>query len=119
MGGKYIEVINNSKFEPTAKKPNGEHHIDKGYISYDSNRDKFVFRQFHIEGFVIQYVLDESLSSNSKLIFFTENIENFVPGGKARWVISKGSGGEIKTTFDVSFPDKEYECFGENILKRN
>lgn len=118
MEGKYIEVINDSKFEPTAKKPNGEHHIDKGFISYNSTRDLFIFRQFHIEGFVIQYILVDSLSSNSKLVFESEEIENFVPGGKARWVISIVDGNAIETTFDVSMPNKGYQCFGENKLKR-
>ena len=118
MQGKYIEVINDSKFEPTAKKPNGEHHIDKGFISYDATRDLFVFRQFHVEGFVIQYILADSLSSNSKLVFESEEIENFVPGGKARWTISIVTGNAIETTFDVSMPNKDYQCFGENKLIR-
>jgi len=118
MQGKYIEVINDSKFEPTTKKPNGEHHIDKGFISYDATRDLFVFRQFHIEGFVIQYTLVDSLSSNSKLVFESEEIENFVTGGKARWTISKVTGNAIETIFDVSMPDKGYKCFGENKLIR-
>ncbi len=118
MKGKYIEVINDSKFEPTAKKPNGKHHIDKGFISYDATRNLFVFRQFHIEGFVIQYTLVDSLSSNSQLVFESEKIENYIPGGKARWTISKVTGNAIETTFDVSMPNKEYECFGENKFIR-
>ena len=116
MGGKYIEVINDSKFEPTVKKPKGEHHIDKGFISYDATRNLFVFRQFHVEGFVIQYILVDSLSSNSNLVFESEEIENFVPGGKARWVIAKITENAIKTTFDVAMPKKDYKCFGENKL---
>jgi len=118
MKGKYIEVMNDSKFDPTMKKPNGEHHIDKGFISYDATRNLFVLRQFHIEGFVIRYILDESLSNNSKLVFVSEQIENFVPGGKARWVIAIINGNELETTFDVSMPDKDYQCFGKNKLKR-
>jgi len=47
------------------------------------------------------------------LVFETEMIENFVPGGKARWTIRKISESQIETTFDVSFPDKEFTCFGE------
>ena len=116
MGGKYIEVINDSKFEPTEKNPEGEHHIDKGFISYDEMRHAIVFRQFNIEGYVNQYVLNEDLSTATKLVFETENIENFAPGGKARWTISKISDTEIETIFDVSFPNSEYTCFGTNRL---
>lgn len=116
MDGKYIEIINDSKFEPTEKKPEGEHHIDKGFISYDEKRDAIIFRQFNIEGYVNQYVLNEDLSTETKLAFETESIENFAPGGKARWTISKISDTEIKTIFDVSFPNSEYTCFGTNSL---
>lgn len=118
MGGKYIEVLNDSQFEPTAKYPDGEHHIDKGFISYDATRNKFVFRQFHVEGFVIQYTLIDSLSSNSKLVFESEEIENFVRGGKARWSITQITNNAIQTTFDVSMPKKGYQRFGENKLIR-
>ncbi len=118
MNGKYIEVINDSRFEPTEKKPEGEHHIDKGFISFDKQRKLIIYRQFNIEGFVNQYVLNESKSNDNLLVFETETIENFVPGGKARWTIIKLNEDQIKTTFDVSFPNQEYACFGENILSR-
>jgi len=118
LGDKFIEVINDSKFEPTAKNPEGKHHVDKGFISYDATRNLFVFRQFHIEGFVIQYILVDSLSSNSKIVFESEKIDNFIRGGKARWSITKVTASAIVTTFDVSMPRKGYERFGENKLIR-
>lgn len=118
MGGQFIEIKNESKFEPTDKKPEGEHHIDWGMISYDKSRKKIIFRQYNIEGYVNQYVLSDSLTNDSTLVFETEIIENFVPGGKARWTINKNSENEIETIFDVSFPGKEFACFGTNLLKR-
>jgi len=36
MGRKYIEVKNESWFEPTEKNPKGEHHIDNGFMSFDN-----------------------------------------------------------------------------------
>ncbi len=116
MNEKYIEVVNESRFDPTDKNPEGEHHIDKGFISFDKQRKLIVYRQFNIEGYINQYLLNESKSNDSLLIFETETIENFLPGGKARWIITKTSENQIKTTFDVSFPNKEYSCFGENKL---
>ncbi len=118
MNGKYIEVKNESKFEPTAKNPEGEHHIDKGFISFDGNRKKYVFRQFNNEGYVNRYILVDSLSSDSYLVFETEDIENFLPGGNVRWTIRKVDDNNIETTFEVSFPDKDYVCFGTNLLTR-
>jgi len=115
MNGKYIEVMNDSQFEPTEKNPKGEHHIDKGFMSFDKQRKVIVFRQFNNEGYFNQYILNDSLSSDSILVFETEIIENFVPNGKAKWTIRKINENEIETIFDVSF-GKEFSCFGTNKL---
>lgn len=115
MDGQYIEVKNDSRFEPTEKNPEGEHHIDHGFISFDKTRGKIVLRQFYIEGFVNQYFLNDSLSNDSTLIFETEAIEN-LPKGKARWTIKKVSEEECETIFDVSFTGGEYTCLGTNNL---
>jgi len=119
MNKKYIEVKHESKFKPTEKNPKGEHHIDNGFISFDTSRKKVVYRQFNNEGYVNQYILNEAISTPTSLIFETETIENFVPGGKARLTINKISNTEIETIFDVSFPNKEYSCFGTNKLIKN
>lgn len=118
MNEKYIEVLNDSKFNPTESKPDGEHHIDKGIISYDKIRKVIVYRQFNIEGYINQYVLNDSLSNDTVLVFETEIIENFVPGGKARWTIKKIGTKQIETIFDLSFPGKKYGCFGTNVLTK-
>jgi len=118
MGGKYLELKNESRFEPTEKNPEGEYHIDKGFISYDKGRKVIVFRQFNNEGYINQYVLNDSLSNDSLFVFDTELIENFVPGGKARWTIKIISEKQIETIFEVSFPNKAYTCFGVNTLFR-
>lgn len=117
MDGQYIELKNESKFEPTEKNPEGEHHLDKGFISLDKSRNSIIFRQFNNEGYYNQYVLNDSVSNENVLIFETEFIENFVPNGKAKWTIKKISENEIETVFDVSF-GKDYTCFGTNKLVR-
>jgi len=118
MGGKYIEFNNDSRFEPTSNNPEGEHHIDRGFISLDKERDLIVIRQFHIEGYVIQYILVDSLSNDSLLVFESESIENFVPGGKARWTLKKISENRIESVFDVAFPNSDYSCMGVNMLRK-
>ena len=117
LDGKYIEVKNESIFEPTNDKPEGEHHIDKGFISFDKSRGKLIYRQFNSEGYYNQYVLNDSISNKNILVFETEFIENFVPNGKAKWTIKKINENEIETVFDVSFGN-EYSCFGTNKLIR-
>jgi hypothetical protein len=118
LKGKYIEVVNDSKFKPTEKNPEGEHHIDKGFISFDKIRKLIVFRQFNIEGYVNQYTLNDSLSTDTVLVFETETIENFMPGGKAKWTIKKISEEKIETVFEVLFPGKKYTCYGRNTLTK-
>jgi hypothetical protein len=118
MGGQYLEVKNHSEFNPTEQHPEGENHIDQGYISYDKSRLKFIYRQFNIEGYVNQYVLNDEYSNDSTFVFETETIENFVPGGKARLTIHIKGPDNIETIFDVSFPGKEYACYGTNRLSR-
>ena len=102
----------------TKSKPKGEIHKDWGIVSYDKERKKLIYRQFNIEGYINQYVLNESLSNESQFIFETEVIENFVKGGKARWTIKIINDNEIETIFDVSFPGKEFACFGTNKLTK-
>jgi len=118
MNGSYIKVRNESNFEPTEDNPEGEQHIDEGFISFDKERGVLVFRQFNIEGYINTYVLIDSLSNQNKLIFHTETIENFVPGGSARWTINKIDDRHIETIFDVAFPDRGYSCFGTNQLHK-
>jgi len=117
MDGNYIEIRNESKFEPTEQNPEGEHHIDKGFISFDKSRNSIIIRQFNNEGYYNQYVLNDSISNENLLIFETELIENFVPNGKAKWTIKKINENEIETIFDVSFGN-EFSCFGTNKLIR-
>ncbi len=118
MDGEYLEIENESWFDPTEKNPEGEHHVDKGIIYYDNTKRVLTFNQFNNEGYVNQYVFNDSLSNDSVLVFETVSIVNFVPGGKARWIIEKLSVNKIKTTFDVSFPGRAYTCFGTNILTK-
>lgn len=118
MDGTYIEVKHDSQFEPTDKNPEGDHHIDWGMISFDKNRNTIVYRQFNNEGFFNQYILNEEKSTDKFFVFETEFIENFMPGGKAKFTIELKSDNEIETNFYLSFPGKEFACFGTNKLKK-
>ncbi len=48
MNGRFLQVTNESRFEPTDKNPEGEHHLDQGMISYDNVRERFIYRQFNV-----------------------------------------------------------------------
>jgi len=80
LNGKFLEVRGKAVFEPQGKNQKGEVHQDWGLFSYDRIRGKFVLRQFHVEGFVNQYVLDTLSSDGKTFVFLSESIEN-IPAG--------------------------------------
>jgi hypothetical protein len=118
MNHTFIEVKNRSEFKLTPQNPKGKIHEYYGIISFYKARNVFVFKKFHTEGFINQYVLNDSLSFKKTLIFEWENIENFASEGKARFTINVISGSEIETLFDVGFPGKEMSYFGSNQQKK-
>lgn len=115
---KFLHVRNESTYEPQESNPEGEVHQDWGFFSYDQNRNKFVLREFHVEGFVNQYVLDEVAPDSRKLVFLTESIENIPPGWRARETYEILGKDEFRETFDLAAPGKELSCYIENHFRR-
>jgi hypothetical protein len=56
LNSRFIRVKNQSTYPPQPANTKGEVHEDEGFISFDRSRKKLVLRQFHVEGFVNQYV---------------------------------------------------------------
>jgi len=52
LRGKFLQIRNEARFEPQGPNTASEVHEDFGILSYDKARQKYVFRQFHVEGFV-------------------------------------------------------------------
>jgi hypothetical protein len=118
LNGKFIQVQNQSEYAPQAANPKGESHEDWGLISFDKARKQFVLRQFHVEGFVSQYVTT-SISDDGKTIIFTsESIENIPAGYRARETYKILSEDEFTETFELAGPGKEFEVYTENRLHR-
>jgi hypothetical protein len=51
-------------------------HEDFGVFSYDSGLKKIVWRQFHSEGLVNEYILESAGADGKSLEFVTTKIEN-------------------------------------------
>lgn len=117
MKGRYLHMMTKATFEPQEKNPKGEVHEDWGFFSYDGLRNKIVFRQFHIEGFIIQYVL-EDVSDEGKLVFVSEKIENAPPGLKSRLTFRRLNADGLEVNFELLFPGKDFDCYSLNTLKR-
>lgn len=114
LNGKFLSVRNKSVYAPQPANPKGETHEDRGMISFDRARKRFIFRQFHIEGFVNTYVSEEG----KPLVFVSEAIENIPPGWRARETYTIISPDEFTETFELAEPGKDFEVYSEARLKR-
>jgi len=111
LGKKYIETTNKTVYPPSKENPKGYVHEDFGVISYDKARKAFVFRQFHSEGFVNQYVL-ESISPDGKtIVFVSESIENIPKGWRCRETYTLNEVNQFNEAFDMAEPGKNFEPY--------
>lgn len=118
LKGKFLQANHRSTYAPQEKNPKGEIHEDLGFFSYDRSRKQFVFRQFHVEGFVTQYVCSSISADGKTLIFDSELIENIGKGWRARETFKLLSDNEFTETFELSEPGKDFQVYSENKFKR-
>jgi hypothetical protein len=117
LGGKFIHGKNTSTWAPTKETPKGKVHQDWSIFSHDRGRKRIVMRQFHLEGFVNQYVL-EPASESAALVFVSEAIENIAPGWRARETYRKLSDDEFEEIFELAAPGKEFELYSKSRPRR-
>ena len=77
-------------------------------FGFDSGRKRIVFRQFHIEGFVSQYVQDPA-STPERLVFTTEAIENIPAGWRARETYIFSGPDRLEEIFELAEQGKDFE----------
>jgi hypothetical protein len=118
LGGHYLQVKNETVFEPQEKNPKGERHEDWGFFSYDQLRKAFIFRQFHIEGFVNQYVCAGPSLDGKTFVFLSEALENLPPGFKASLTYRILDNDRFEQTFDLAAPGREMECYSKGVMTR-
>ncbi len=118
LGGRFLYERNTSTYPPQEKNKAGEVHQHWSIFSFDRNRNTVVFRQFHQEGFVVVYVLNPGLSTSSKLVFDSEQIENFNSSWKARETYEVISDREFTETFELARPVGPFEVYSRNHFKR-
>jgi hypothetical protein len=117
LGAKFLQVRNRSTYPPQEKNPKGETHDDVGFFSFDNARKRVVFRQFHVEGFVNQYVLDSS-SSIDRLVFTSEAIENIPAGFRARETYVFSGSDHFEEIFEIAEPGKGFKICSRSRLTR-
>jgi hypothetical protein len=118
LRGKFLRVSNKTVYPPQKKNPKGEVHEDLGFFSYDGQRKKLVFRQFHVEGFVNEYVEQESTQDGNTLVFETERIENIPDGWRARETYKILNQDEYIEVFELAEPQKQFATYAESHWTR-
>ena len=118
LNSKYLNVQSRSSYEPQPDNPKGEIHQEWGMISFDKSRKQFVFRQFHVEGFVNQYVTTSISNDGKEIVFTSEGIENIPAGWRARETYKIISPDEFIETFELAGPGKDFEIYSEGRLMR-
>ncbi len=117
LNGRFIRVHNRSEYPVQEKNPKGEVHEDEGYLSFDRARKKLVLRQFHVEGFVNQYVQDDDTSA-TRISFTTESIENIPAGWRARETYVVHGPDAFEEIFELAESGKPFEVYSRAQLRR-
>jgi hypothetical protein len=117
MRQRFIRELNVSTYPPQERNPKGEVHEHQGFFSYDKARKSIVLRQFHVEGFVNQYVLSTH-STADRIIFESEHFENFSNQWRARETYDVMGPDEFTETFELSAPGKPFEVYSRNHFRR-
>ena len=118
LHNRYIHERNTSTYPPQERNKDGEVHEHWSVMSYDKARRLIVFRQFHVEGFVNQYVFSRAASTSTKLVFESEHFENFDNKWRARETYEIASPNEFTETFELAPPDKPFVVYSKNHFKR-
>ena len=113
-----MQATHRSSYDPQPKNPKGEVHDDLGFFSYDKARKQFVFRQFHVESCVIQYVVSSISEDGKTIILDSESIENVPKGMRSRETFKILNDNEFTETFEISMPGKDFQVYSTNHFKR-
>lgn len=118
LNGRFIRVRNRNEYPSQEKNPKGEVHEDEGFMSFDRARKKLVYRQFHVEGFVNQY-LEDGDSSPTKVVFASESLENVPAGWRARETYVVHGPDEFEEIFELAESGKPFTIYSRARLKRS
>lgn len=120
LNDKFLQVRNKSTYLPQKQNPKGEAHEDWGLIGYDKARKTFVFRQFHVEGLVNQYVLDSEASlapDGPRIVFATGSIENIPADWRVKEAYQVLNPDEFTETFELAAPGEDFAVYSKSHLR--
>jgi hypothetical protein len=117
LRSRFVHMTNRSVYPAQEKNPKGEEHEDLGVFSNDSARKRITFRQYHVEGFVVQYVM-APVEKTGTLVFVSESIANIPDGYRARETYILIGPDEFEEIFELAEPGKDFAIYSRSRLKR-
>ena len=118
LNNNFLVARNKSVYEPKKPGEKPEVHEDLGIFSYDRNLKRLILRQFHVEGFVNEYALENVAPDGKSFDFVTQRIENIAPGWRAKESYRIISTDEFEESFFLAAPGKDLELYSRTVLKR-
>lgn len=118
LNNRFIQETNQSVYPAQEKNPKGETHEHLSFFSYDKAAKKFMLRQFHIEGFVSQYVLESMSGDGRTFVFVSGPMENFMSGWRGRETYRFVNNNEFIETFALAPPGKDFATYSETHFHR-
>jgi hypothetical protein len=118
LGDRFIEERNVSTYEPRSPDKPAEVHQHRSFVSYDKARKTFMLRQFHQEGFVNLYALNQAVSTPTRLVFESVSFENLGNDWRARETYQVVSSDEFVEIFELAEPGKEFQVYSTNHFWR-
>jgi hypothetical protein len=115
LDGRFLELRTRS----TSPRDDGtsEVHEDVGYVSRDTDRDRFVFRQFLSEGFVNTYDLELRDGDPARILFAFRESESG-GGMKAQLRLARSGDDGYEMVLDLARPGGEFSACQTMNLKR-
>jgi hypothetical protein len=117
LRGRIVELTNRVVYPPQPANPKGETHEDRGTFSFDRAAKTIRFRQFHVEGFVVHYVLEPG-SKDGTVVFSSDAIENIPAGYRSRETYVILGPDEFEEIFELAEPGKDFAVYSRARLRR-
>jgi hypothetical protein len=117
LRSRIIQATHRGEYPPQPANPKGEVHEDTGIYSVDRAAKTLRFRQFHVEGFVIHYVLEPQTKPDT-FIFTSEAIENIPKGYRSRETLVVLGPDEFEEIFEMADPGKDFAVYSRTRFKR-
>jgi hypothetical protein len=114
----FIVAKNKSVFLPNKVNQKGAVHEDIGYISFDKKLKCFKIRQFHVEGFVNEYQLEDLSLHNGHLVFKSVALENIPTGWQAKETYRWINHDEFEEIFEIAMPNADFSVYSKVRLIR-